>query len=667
MSRALTSDQLAEISGPAELESILSWIDDLRLVAAARPQAPVAALVAERRRVSLRTVYGKLAAWRDQGPLALRDGRARRRSASAPSGPSSPAFVAWVHTLYHGCARANATPTVQGLMLARLSEWRRRPHDPALRIPGYDTPPLDSADSRYRHPAGWSQRRLNTLRPRGYQATDGRVGRLAAQALLPPVLTTRVGLPVGSHYLFDDQFYDLMVHWGDAPVRPVGLNVLDLASACDVMRGIRPYLGGEADGEKALTRRDTLWLVVQLLTLVGYHPGGCALVFESGTSRVDDEFRRLLALATDGVVRVEIGEVSKEIVGGVLLPSKGNPRFKAPRESWFNLARNRMGHLPLALGMDRDAKPESTDRLVAEEGALLRLASTLPPAVVADLQFEGLPWSRFAPLANLVAEAINRRTEHQIEGWAACGRERVEYRIGDQWVTEAEYLTLAPDTRALVVDRMRRGETVSRLTRMSPREVFDAGAGGLARISPYRWHLLIPHSHALARKVPSNRQLQIQSREYGPEPLHFLPHYRTESGDEIPLPPGADLLLFLSPLHPSFALVTRPDGTPLGLVFAVDVGTRDDRERLLAQWAVRHRLAAEIAPTSRLHAQNLADQRGARREHNAAVLESAGVAPKAVAKVRRPAAPRKPAKRLPRPVPAEPAAEPVAGGGLGIL
>lgn len=666
----LTSDLIAEIASADELTRVLSWLDDLALVADARPQAPMVALLAARRCCSVRTIYNKLSALQTHGPLALRDKRSARLLAKAPAGHRSPTFVQFVHQLYYQVARNNATPSVQQLLLQRLRAWRQDPANPDLRIPGYDRPPVDSAESRYRHPKGWSLRNLNEIKPDKYQRAEGGIGRQHGDAHLPPVLTTRVGLRPGEAYLFDDQYCDLLVHYGAEVVRPVGLNVLDLASGCDIVRGIRPELRDNPDGEKTLVREDTLWLVVHILTVEGYNPDRCRLILESGTSTIGEDFQRHIALVTDRRVTVDIGAVSKDIVRGVLLPSKGNPRFKAARESWFNLLRNRMGHLPLALGMDRDHKPEDTDRLSAEDKNLLALVPHLPPTVARDLAFEGLPWSRFLPLYNAVCEALNQRTDHNLEGWASEGRERILYRLDQQWIDESEYLQLPPDTRGLIIRRMHAGEIVSRVERLSPRHVFESGRDRLARISPFRWHLLIPHKYALARRVPDNRMLVVKARRYGPEPIHFQPYLIDERGEQRPMPAGADILLFLSPISPTFALVTRPDGTVLGLVHPVAACTRFDDEGLIEQYAQRHQLRAEIGGTAKLHNEQLAARREARRESNAHLAEQAGLDQKAVAKILKPAAPRAASKKAPkpqRPAALVPALAEPHDEGLGVL
>lgn len=643
MNFSLTSDILAEL--PASAVAVIdSWLADLHLVDQANPRDPVVKLVAARRAVSVRTIYNKYKAVITHGPKALLDGRHERKLSQAPVGHRSPAFIQWVHGLYYETTRTNATPSVQYRMLAALRAWHLDPTNPGLRIPGYDFPPPHCPESRFRHPAGWSIRNLNDLKPGRYQRAEGGKGRHASSLLLPPVLTTRVGLAVGAAYMLDDQYFDLLVHYGAEPVRPVGLNVLDLASGCDVVRGIRPFLKDNPEGDKGLTRAHSLWLIVHLLTTEGYHKDGCIIYAESGSATLDQEFRRFLSLASDGKIKVEIGEVSKELVRGVLTPSKGNPRFKAARESWFNLFRNRMAHLPLSLGHNPDSKPEDTDRLAVEDKHLLSILPHLHPSVIGEMQFEGLPWSRFLPAANLVSEAINRRTEHDLEGWASMGRERVQFLVGGQWIDEPEWLDLAPDTRALVTARMHRGEVVSRLSKLSPREVYEAGRPALKTLSPWHWDKLIPPSMAIRRTVPANRQLVVDRREYGPEPIVFRSFYLPLDGEERPMPAGAEILLYLSPVSPGTALAVRADGRPLGLVHSVVTGLRTDQDALHAQYADRQRLRIELAPTAAEHNNTLAKARQSRREQNATVLRNAGVDEKKISKIATPSSAHKKAQ-----------------------
>lgn len=626
----LTADLLAEIQTADEIARVQAWLDDFAFIESSKPMKPAIELVAARRGCSVSSINHKRAEVSEKGPLCLID-RRRNRSPLTPEayGHRSPAFRKWVDSLYYAAKRNNATPHVHGQMITRLAMWRKDPTNPDLAIPGYATPPLDCAESRYKYPKGWSLRQLNDIKPDGYNRALGGTGRQAANLRLAPVLTTRVGLHVGEVYMFDDQYYDLQVHYGADLVRPVGLNAIDLFSGCDIARGIRPELPNNPDGEKSLCRRDMIWLVIQLLTGDGYYKKACSLVVEGGTATIGEEFQKMISLATDRVVQVSVGTPSREIVKGVFAPSRGNPRFKAARESWFNLLRNEMASLPLSLGRNRDEKPEDTDRLVSEEKALLKIAQKLPPSARANLQLEGLNWNRFLPIANHISEAINHRTDHDLEGFAAMGLERVEFCLDGTWISEDEYRDLSPEIRGLIVSRMHSGEIVSRPTKASPREVFESGRKDLKRISPFRWHQLVPHRYAIARTIPENRSIKIDRREYGPEPLHFEPVYYSEDAKRQALPAGKDVLIFLSPLQPDFALFTDTAGRPLGLVFVIQKVVRTDHDALLHQYGIREAVKAEIGYSAETYNRELGEERDARREHNKTILEAHGVkAPK---------------------------------------
>jgi hypothetical protein len=642
----LTSDHLTAISSPAELSRVQSWVDDLAFILSSKPQKPAVALIAARRGCSTSLIHQKLRALREKGPLSLLDGRTRRHQIiPALGGHRSPAFIAWVHSLYYQVQRTHATPTVYGLMIARLRAWRQDPANPALAIPGYDTPPLDCPRSGYEHPYGWSQRQLNAIKPDDYNLALGRKGRHAANLLLPPVLTTRVGLHPGEVYLFDDQYYDLMVHYGHKLVRPVGLNGLDLFSGCDVIRGIRPELPDNPEGERSLTRDDLTWLIVSLLTQHGYYKDRCVITVESGSATVPEEFAKTLALVSDQKISVSIGFPGREVVKGVLTPSRGNPRFKAARESWFNLLRNRMAALPVALGRNYEDKPEDTDRIAEEDRHLLALHHQ-HPGLLDDLQLESLPWSRFFPLANYISEAINNRRDHDLEGYATLGLESVQWRYRDEWITEDEYRNLPGHARGAIVDRMHAGEIVTRVVKNSPREVYDAGRNDLKKISPYRWHLLIPHSLAIPRTVPDNRQIVIKSKAYGPEPIVLQSIYYPEGDqDGRPLPVGKDVLIFLPPHSPDTALLTDPHGRVLGLCFALQRSHRLDQDALLDQYAQRATLKARIGTSAETYNAQVGADRQARRDQNRALIQAQGLKPPKTAAERLKKRPSKPLRK----------------------
>lgn len=614
---------------PDELHDIQVWLDDLSLVAASDNKEQTKRIVAQKHNCSISKVTQKYYGVRKHGARFLVDGRRARRGSTSTGGHRSPQFRQWVHSLYYQVKRSQATPTVQRLMLDALAQWENDPGNPSLAIPGYDAPPPRSKASRYRYPTGWSLRNLNQIKPDAYQIALGRKGPHAARELLPGYYTTRVGLHVGEVYMLDDQYLDNLVHYGDKLVRPIGLNILDLFSGCDVERILRPMLKDEEDGNKALNQKDAIWLAVSLLTFIGFHPERCRLVAESGAATYGDFFGNGIKIITDGRVLVETGEVSKAEVAGLRMIAKGNPRFKAARESWFKILRNRMGALPMQTGANsRIDKPESTERLEQEENALLRDFGKLPPEVQRALhpEIEAMPWADFSRAYWHICETINRRRNHRLQGWEELGFEFTEYRLGDQWIDSDEYLDLAPETRALINDRMRRGEVVSRISRKSPREVFHHDAPSLEKINPFRWHYIVPGELAIRAKIPTNRTLKIERREYGPGTLLFEAEFHTENGERRPLQIGQKVIVYLNPLRPDFALLCdQQNGKAIGIVFAIQRGPRTDRETMLECFSQRRRIESQIGGTATRHNEQLAQERNARRERNNAVLEAHGI------------------------------------------
>jgi hypothetical protein len=99
---------------------------------------------------------------------------------------------------------------------------------------------------------------------------------VAASQHARKVLKTRVGLAVGEFILFDDQEYDLKVNFlGNAQrraMRPLGLNALDLFSACSFAYGLKPTLSHEDGAKQKLREIDMMWFVVHVLTAFGSIP-----------------------------------------------------------------------------------------------------------------------------------------------------------------------------------------------------------------------------------------------------------------------------------------------------------------------------------------------------------------------------------------------------------
>ena len=156
--------------------------------------------------------------WRNNGdnPLSLVDRRYRKIQARSRVTLSK--FLAYWHGLCTRCQRNGGIPTARQLLLKTWTERRDT-------IPGYEDWP-----GWPRVPSGWSLRNLQRLAPQSLETVALKQGIRAAAPQLAQVLATREGLWLGSHFLFDDVWLDLMVLSGRDKGQPLQLGVLEYLS-----------------------------------------------------------------------------------------------------------------------------------------------------------------------------------------------------------------------------------------------------------------------------------------------------------------------------------------------------------------------------------------------------------------------------------------------------
>lgn len=632
-------DRMAKLPlNESQRGEILAWLDDLRKLHHAPNKGQVVLAIADARAVSPSTVNNKYAAVKKRGPLALIDKRTR---ASRPSGvdgfvasnPDDPAaFQKFVGDLYRSNNRFHSSVEVYERLLTRWEDWRKTPTDESLRIPGFDWPPAPSRVAGERHPEGWSLRNIQRMRPNGYDLALSRMGRKGADQHLPRVYTSRIGTRVGEIVMIDDQEYDIQVHHRGKITRPLGLNLLDLHSGCDVLRYYRPALPDGPQGGKSITERETWWLIVDYLSRFGYLPTGTEVVGEGGTATVRDAQKKILEAATDGAVTFWSGGITGDALRGFPGPRRGNPRAKAARESWFNLFRNRFGSLPGQTGKDPESAPAElaagkNSSLVRYHQRLLdEAAESLDIGLIMQLKLELLPWSRFVSLADQVSEQINRRQRHALEGWEALGYEAIEYRLpGGEWISENDYLALPSRELRQLTEAMAGGELVTRPVRFSPRQVFESGRGDLRTLGPEKWHLLMPKKWAIGpKKIPRDRQVRFTDKLIDLRELIFEPRCIALDGTRQVLPkPGTQVLIYCNPWRPDSALFTHLDGSPIGVVARVLPQHRHDEEALIRQFAEKAAVHGQIGTDAVEHAREIAQSREKMVADNDAVFETA--------------------------------------------
>lgn len=307
----------------------------------------------------------------------------------------------------------------------RWDAWLRG--DETKRFPGFDICPADCGKG---YPAGMSPRNLYRLlkrRPRA-EIEMMRIGTAAAMEFLPPVPMTRVGLRPLEYIFFDDVWLDrkVIVPGYRAPARLLQLGCLDYASGVYLKFGQRPELPTEEGKRERLKERDMKWLVAMLLEEFGFPTGyKMHLICERGTATLRAGDARALFDLSDGQICVCYTGMEGQLVLAWQESSTGNPRGKAPLESWHNLFHNENGALPGQMGKDRDHSPAALAGMEREAMALQTAAHFVSEEQRSRLCFPFSDWRAAYFETQEVVNRINRRTKHDLEGFDNVGLYRL--------------------------------------------------------------------------------------------------------------------------------------------------------------------------------------------------------------------------------------------------
>lgn len=225
--------------------------------------------------VSMRRWYDIWSA-ANEDPLSLVDRRYRKMQARSRVTLSK--FLAYWHGLCAKCQRNGGIPTARQHLLKTWTERRDT-------IPGYEDWP-----GWPRVPSGWSLRNLQRLAPQSLETVALKQGIRAAAPQLAQVLATREGLWLGSHFLFDDVWLDLMALSGRDKGQPLQLGVLEYLTGKRVAWGQKIRRRDEETGRMIhLNQRDMRCILALWGATVGYSPRGTTLVVENGTAAISKE------------------------------------------------------------------------------------------------------------------------------------------------------------------------------------------------------------------------------------------------------------------------------------------------------------------------------------------------------------------------------------------
>lgn len=343
-------------------------------------------------------------------------------------------------------------------------------------------------DSRTHYPMGWSKANLRRYRPTDLELTAMRKGMAPAAAYRRQVHTGRRGLYVGSHYMFDDMWHDLMVNTltERQAGRPLELFSHDLFSARKLRWGVRVRTQREDGTANGLTEDMTRYILAATLHLDGYHPErGTVLVAEHGTAAIREGIETALRDLTGGKITVERSGMQGDAAHAGQYPGirRGNPRMKASLESSNNLVHNVFAHLPAQTGKNRDDRPEHLPALLEENDRWLALYDRLAPRHRELITFGLLELNEFTRIAQELYAQIEDDTEHDLTHWIECGLVVEEFHTAAGVVTRDMLMAQGQAQVDAVMTLVETGLIVPKARKMSRREAWATGCRELVPLS----------------------------------------------------------------------------------------------------------------------------------------------------------------------------------------
>ena len=346
-----------------------------------------------------------------------------------------------------------------------------------------------------RFPGGWSYRNLKELAPERDVWAGAARGVAAMRAYLPSLPHTRVGLGLMRVITMDDVWHDcevLFLHGHNQPTheRPVEVGALDVLTGCHICWQVWPVLRREDGSRQMVDWTVQRFIQAQIFCGIGINPQGLTELLEHGTAGMDEDEAERMNDILDRYITPPEGKrwltvlrsstTGAPVAKGLFQERAcGNPRHKAMLESTWNLLHNEVAMaLPAAVGKDRDAAPAEAEGLRREDKALMarlnEVAKANPDAIdiLRQAEFHAVSFLRFVKALKAVKDAINHRTDHNLEGWEGCGfvRHIAELPGGGEMDLDAVPAGKQEETSALI---KLLGAPV-RLRRMSPAEAFAA-------------------------------------------------------------------------------------------------------------------------------------------------------------------------------------------------
>jgi hypothetical protein len=526
-----------------------------------------------------------------------------------------------------------------GRSVARAQEDLIRDWRTGKPIPGYPKPP--KAQDHHSYPRGWSLKNLERVcKSSSWEKAAMRVGLGYANAKHGVKhYTTRVDLWHLSHVMLDDVDHDNFVYVGtkSQTCRVSQLGALDVFSGCYFHHGTHPQLKRwDPKQEKLVTDKlkeaNTRYLVASQLFKYGYSPLGTEYVVERATATIREETARILhdrtkAIHGEALVKVNLGGWTgkQQVVAGMFLgDGGGNPRHKAPLESWHNLLHNWLGALPGQTGPDVARRPEQLAGLLKANEELMTIAKQLSPWAAQRLKFPLQEyWTEFIPILAETIRLINERRTHNLEGWIELKFLSDQYRFhtqSEEWLSQEQYLALPDATQAWLREQVRGNTALHRPSRLAPADVFAMQRGGVCRASMAMIAEILYRDLATERKC-RNGYFAFDDQEISHEELRYHSRICTPDGRQEELT-GDKYEVVVSPMQPELLWIYTGKGAFLGTAPRAAKSSRIDEDQNKLNLAFEQKRLADLAKPLKARHADIARDRAADLKHNNDVLAS---------------------------------------------
>lgn len=543
----------ARLKPKAQSEALL-WEQDMQEIDAAGhgTRGRILSKIARRRALTDSAVRNKYDRWKKEGWTALVN-RARHRS----GGCVPHAAIEYYKGLCHGHQRTKTTATQAFRLLeARWKLWRREGGGPGSdhAIPGYHTAPAPLRTTGL--PPGWSKEQWLRRAPDHYERSLSGIGPKNYSSYLPGIHTTRVGILPGQIVYFDDEHQDVDVLYlggKQGLMRPLAFHALDAGTGAFVFDNFKPQLVLANGSRRALNQEDFYWFTLAHLTKNGWRKDtGTVLIGELGTAAWGEPFRDALHKITGGQITFDTsGRFGDPAFRGALFEgaSTGNFRYKAPIESAFNGLRNYFSLLPGPTGRNRDNAPEESTGIERYSKWAVKLVEELSEERAMLVRHHVLEWHQFTLLAHALIGIINRRTDHNLEGWAKCGYSIPVLRIGEveNPIGPEQMASITPEQWG-VLNQM--GSV--RMTAMSPWQAWEARETKAFRFPEAHWTpALMGIKYARQVRVTAKLEIIIHDQEIDSDPLIYLAEITDQRGHKMLLTREKTYLAWLNPYDTS--------------------------------------------------------------------------------------------------------------------